>query len=101
MQHDLFGIGLTGKSLTPLERKILRDSSPYGVVLFGRNIGDADQLRSLIAEIKSTAKTPPLIMMDQEGGRVDRLRHLIPGIPSARRWEKGRSRTRWRRGSDA
>ena len=83
MQHDLFGIGLNGKSLTPLERKILHDSSPYGVVLFGRNIGDADQLRSLIAEIKSTAKTPPLIMMDQEGGRVDRLRHLIPGIPSA------------------
>ncbi|HSY50955.1 MAG TPA: glycoside hydrolase family 3 N-terminal domain-containing protein [Thermoanaerobaculia bacterium] len=84
MSTDLLGIGLTGKSLTDLERRILRETTPYAIVLFGRNIGEADELRELVAEIKSLAPdTPPLFMIDEEGGRVDRLRHLIPGLPSA------------------
>ena len=89
MQYDVFGIGLTGKSLTDLERRILRERSPFGVVLFGRNIGDAEQLRALIAEVKATAPRPPVIMIDEEGGRVDRLRHLIPGLPSAEAFAEG------------
>lgn len=90
MATDLLGIGITGKSLTDLERRILRETTPYGVVLFGRNIGDARQLRELVAEIKSLAPaTPPLIMIDEEGGRVDRLRHLIPGLPSAQTFAEG------------
>jgi beta-N-acetylhexosaminidase len=86
---DLLGIGITGQTLTDLERRILRDSSPYAVVLFGRNIGDAQQLRDLVAEIKSLSKTPPLFMIDEEGGRVDRLRHLVPGLPSAEAFAEG------------
>jgi beta-N-acetylhexosaminidase len=87
---DLFGIGLTGKSLTDLERRILRQTTPYAIVLFGRNIGEADELRALVAEIKSLAgATPPLFMIDEEGGRVDRLRHLIPGLPSAEAFGEG------------
>ena len=38
MKTDLFGIGLVGKTLTDLERGILRDATPYAVVLFARNI---------------------------------------------------------------
>lgn len=86
---DLLGIGITGKTLTDLERRILRESTPYAVVLFGRNIGEAQQLRDLVAEIKSLAATPPLFMIDQEGGRVDRLRHLLPGLPSAEAFGEG------------
>jgi beta-N-acetylhexosaminidase len=86
---DLLGIGITGKTLTDLERRILRNSTPYAVVLFGRNIAGAEQLRELVAEVKSLAKVPPLFMIDEEGGRVDRLRHLIPGLPSAEAFGEG------------
>src|SRR5260221_783076 len=80
---DILGIGITGKSLTDLERRILREHSPYAVVLFGRNVGDPEQLRELIREIKAIAARPPLIMIDEEGGRVDRRRQILPGLPRA------------------
>ncbi|MEK6372464.1 MAG: beta-N-acetylhexosaminidase [Acidobacteriota bacterium] len=89
MPHDLLGIGITGKTLTDLERRILRDTTPYAVVLFGRNIADPKQFRELVREVKSLAKVPPLFMIDEEGGRVDRLRHLIPGLPSAETFGEG------------
>jgi beta-N-acetylhexosaminidase len=87
--QDILAIGLTGQSVTDLERKILREAAPYAVVLFGRNIGGAEQLRELVREIKSVAVRPPVMMIDQEGGRVDRLRHLIPGLPSAEGFGEG------------
>ncbi len=89
MTTDLFGIGLAGKQLTPLERGILSETSPYAVVLFGRNIDSAAHLKELVAEVKSVAKTPPLFMIDEEGGRVDRLRHIVPGLPSAEGFAEG------------
>lgn len=89
MRPDIYGIGLTGKTLTDLERRILADSTPYAVVLFGRNIGTAEQLRDLVAEVKSLAPKPPLFMIDEEGGRVDRLRHLVPGLPSVEAFAEG------------
>jgi len=83
MTRDILGIGLTGKTLTSLERRILTESTPYAVVLFGRNIGSEDELQDLVTEVKALSARPPLFMIDQEGGRVDRLRHLIKGMPSA------------------
>ena len=90
MPTDLLGIGITGTSLTALERRILGETTPCAVVLFGRNVGEAGELRELVAEIKSLAPgAPPLFMIDEEGGRVDRLRHLIPGLPSAQAFAEG------------
>ena len=90
MTKDLLGIGLTGKTLTDLERRILRENTPYAVVLFGRNIGSVAQLRELVAEVKSLApERPPMFMIDEEGGRVDRLRHILPGLPSAEAFNEG------------
>src|SRR5881628_2773777 len=89
MHNDALGIGLTGKSLTDLEREIISETSPYAVVLFGRNIADEKQLRELVREVKSIARRPPIFMIDEEGGRVDRLRHLIPGLPSAEAFGEG------------
>src|SRR4051794_13974873 len=87
--QDILAIGITGKSLTDLERRILAEAAPYAVVLFGRNIGGAEQFRELVREIKSAAARAPLMMIDQEGGRVDRLRHLVPGLPSAEAFAEG------------
>ena len=90
MGTDVLGIGLSGKSLTDLERRILRETTPYAVVLFGRNIGGEEQLRELVAEVKSLAgKRPPVFMIDEEGGRVDRLRNIVPGFPSAEAFGEG------------
>jgi beta-N-acetylhexosaminidase len=89
MGTQLLGIGLTGPALTELERRIIGDVTPYAIVLFGRNIESPRQLRELIVEIKSIAKRPPVFMIDQEGGRVDRLRTLVPGLPSAQSFEEG------------
>jgi beta-N-acetylhexosaminidase len=89
MHTDLLGIGLTGKSLTDLERRIITETSPYAVVLFGRNIRDAEQLCGLVREVKSLAERPPIFMIDEEGGRVDRLRHLVPGLPSVEAFGEG------------
>ena len=89
MTPDVLGIGLTGKTLTDLERRILRENTPYAVVLFGRNIGSVEQLRDLVAEVKSFSPTPPLFMIDEEGGRVDRLRNILPGLPSAEAFGEG------------
>jgi beta-N-acetylhexosaminidase len=88
MSTDLLGIGITSTSLTDLERRILRDNTPYAVVLFGRNVGEADEFRELTAEIKSLAPDT-IFMIDEEGGRVDRLRHLIPGLPSVQAFAEG------------
>lgn len=87
--HDVLGIGLSGKTLTDLERRFLAERSPYAVVLFGRNIGTVEQLRDLVREVKMVSKRPPVIMIDEEGGRVDRLRNLIPGLPSAESFQEG------------
>ncbi|HEY6842639.1 MAG TPA: beta-N-acetylhexosaminidase [Thermoanaerobaculia bacterium] len=89
MHNDTLGIGLTGKSLTDLERRIITETSPYAIILFGRNVGDAEQLRALVREVKAIAKRPPVFMIDEEGGRVDRLRHLLPGLPSAEAFGEG------------
>lgn len=89
MGAQILGVGITGAELTDLERRILRETPPYGVVLFGRNVKSVEQLVALCQDIKATSSRPPLIMVDEEGGRVDRLRHLIPGFPSAEAYSEG------------
>ena len=89
MGTQLLGIGLTGTALTELERHIIVDVAPYAIVLFGRNVDTPQQLRELVAEIKAIARRPPIFMIDQEGGRVDRLRKLIPDLPSAAAFAEG------------
>lgn len=83
MGERVLGIGLAGLRLGELERSVLRETPPYAVILFSRNIETAEQLRELVSEIKSQSSEPPLVVIDQEGGRVDRLGSLIPGIPGA------------------
>src|SRR5687767_8640859 len=89
MTRDVLGIGLVGKQLTDLEKRILSESTPYAVVLFGRNIDSAQHLKDLVGEVKRVAQRPPVFMIDEEGGRVDRLRHIVPGLPSAEAFGEG------------
>ena len=66
-------IGLAGPELLAAEAAMLRDHQPVGVILFSRNITDPAQLADLIAAVKQAAPGVRLVI-DQEGGRVARLR---------------------------
>lgn len=74
--------GFEGKSLPPRTRERLRDGSIGGVVLFSRNVEEPAQVRELCREIRAAAgsRPPPLVAIDQEGGRVRRL--LSPAFTS-------------------
>ena len=67
-------VGVAGPELTADEIALIREHRPAGVILFARNVVEQDQLRALAGHL--TRLLPPLavIMIDQEGGRVARLR---------------------------
>jgi len=66
-------IGLAGPLLSAAERALFAALPPAGVILFGRNIVDPKQLATLIRDIRAVVPGF-LLLLDQEGGRVARLR---------------------------
>lgn len=76
--------GLSGLTLTSDERAFFRDSEPAGYILFGRNIENREQLRRLTDELRALdGRTDLPILIDQEGGRVARMRSPEwPNFPS-------------------
>jgi beta-N-acetylhexosaminidase len=78
-------VGLGGPLLTPGERAYLAAVDPWGVILFARNVADPLQLRRLTAAIRDAIGRPDApILVDQEGGRVQRLGPPNwPAYPSA------------------
>ncbi len=91
MQRRAFICGLSGLALTPAERDFLRQTRPAGLILFARNVENPDQVRRLIADAKEAAGGDGrmLVMVDQEGGRVQRLREPHwPRYPAARSFSK-------------
>ncbi len=74
-------VGFEGTRVPASLRARLKDGTVGGVVLFSRNAGAPREVRDLCREIRKAAgdgRTPPLIAIDHEGGRVIRLRH--PGF---------------------
>ncbi len=69
-----FIFGVSGTSLTPEERTLFLKNPVHGFILFGRNIENPEQLKQLVKELKSLYKHDILIFVDQEGGRVARLK---------------------------
>lgn len=67
-------VGLPGLVLTAAEAALLRAHPPAGVILFARNVADPAQLRALILAVRAALPPRAVLMVDQEGGRVARLR---------------------------
>ena len=68
-------LGCAGPALTPAERAFFRDADPLGFILFQRNCAHPDQLRALVAELRETVgRGDAPVLIDQEGGRVARLK---------------------------
>jgi beta-N-acetylhexosaminidase len=66
--------GCDGTRLSPDERAFFADANPFGFILFDRNLEAPDQIRALTAELRSAVGWNAPIFIDQEGGRVQRLR---------------------------
>lgn len=70
-----FICGVSGTKLTESEHEFLAREQPYGVILFARNVESPAQVSALCAEIKTALNHPYAeILVDQEGGRVQRLK---------------------------
>lgn len=66
--------GIAGTRLTAAERAFFRAADPWGFILFGRNVESPDQLRRLTGDLRDAVGRDAVITVDQEGGRVQRLR---------------------------
>lgn len=69
----LLCVGLAGAQITTGEQRALKRLKPGAVILFKRNYESRDQLVELCAAIHQASDPPPLIAVDQEGGRVARF----------------------------
>lgn len=84
----IFTVGLAGKQIQPHEREALTDLQPAGVILFARNVESLSQVSDLCGELDELLKRP-LLLIDQEGGQVDRLKGLVGPSQPARRLAAG------------
>lgn len=75
--------GVPGPELDPQTAAAFRRIQPGGFILFGRNIQSPSQLRKLIDDLRSLSREEPIITIDQEGGRVSRLRLVGHEPPNA------------------
>jgi beta-N-acetylhexosaminidase len=76
-------VGFDGDALPTRLNRALRDGEVGGVILFGRNIVEPAQVAALNASVYAAAadREPPFIAVDQEGGRVQRLRAPLTVVP--------------------
>src|SRR5437762_6218052 len=94
MESDSLGqlimIGVPGKELDTETAQLFRRVQPGAFILFGRNLENAAQLRKLIDDLRDLSEIEPIITVDQEGGRVSRLRRIGNEPPNAQQLrEKG------------
>jgi beta-N-acetylhexosaminidase len=87
MKNDSLGqlimSGVPGKELDAGTAQLFRRVQPGAFILFGRNLENAAQLRKLIDDLRDVSEIEPIITVDQEGGRVSRLRRIGSEPPNA------------------
>ena len=86
----------SGPELSRTETAFFRDADPWGFILFQRNCETPDQLRRLTASLRQAVGRNAAILIDQEGGRVQRMRaphwrEWIPPLDQIARAGSGRA----------
>jgi beta-N-acetylhexosaminidase len=74
-------VGIPGPELDARTSALLAEHRPGGIVLFGRNIKEPEQLQELVTELRSIVPDA-VLAIDAEGGRVDRLKGLVGPAPA-------------------
>jgi beta-N-acetylhexosaminidase len=77
-------MGVLGTELDAATAQMIREVQPGGFILFGRNIRTPGQLRRLVDDLRGEVRHAPIVTIDQEGGRVSRLRECGAEPPSAK-----------------
>ena len=78
MKRKAVIFGIKGKKITRQERKLIKRTKPWGIILFSRNIKSIKQTKILTNSVKKIFKNENYpILIDQEGGRVNRLKKFI------------------------
>lgn len=102
MRQGAYIFGCAGGELSAQEVAFFRDSQPWGFILFARNIETPDQLRRLCDGLRDSVGWHAPILIDQEGGRVQRMRapHWREFLPPLEQCERARDaeRAMWLRG---
>ena len=86
-----FVVGCSGLELTDAEASFFRDADPFGFILFRRNVASPDQVTALTASLRdSVGRDDAPVLIDQEGGRVQRMRPphwrlYLPALDQMRR----------------
>ena len=80
---QLLLVGVPGLELDTVTADLFRNLQPGGFILFARNIETPAQLRKLIDDLRDLCDVEPIITIDQEGGRVSRLKLLGNEPPNA------------------
>lgn len=93
--------GCEGTALGTRERAFFREVDPWGFILFARNVDSPDQLRRLTADLRDAVWRDAPVLVDQEGGRVQRLRapHWREFLPALDQMSRARDplRAQWLR----
>jgi beta-N-acetylhexosaminidase len=83
LARGTLAVGFTGATIDDAPLAALRAFAPGAVLLFGRNVATPPELQALVASLRGLGAPPPLIAIDQEGGRVARIREGVAQLPSA------------------
>ena len=73
MGQGAYILGCAGPRLLPSERDFFAEVDPWGFILFARNVANPQQMRALCRELRESVGRDAPILVDQEGGRVQRL----------------------------
>ncbi len=99
--HSAAIFGPEGLSVTKWEQGFFREANPWGFILFARNVESPDQLRRLTGALRDAVGWQAPILIDQEGGRVQRMRspHWREYLPALDQMQKARDpmRAQWLR----
>lgn len=93
--------GCEGENLSVAEKAFFRDADPWGFILFARNVDTPQQLSSLTTELRDCVGRDAPVLIDQEGGRVARLRpphwaEWLPALDQMNRTREGQAtRAMW------
>ena len=77
-----FITGLAGLEISANERAFLREAEPWGLIIFKRNIDTPAQVSALISSFRDMVGREAPVLVDQEGGRVNRLKPVY-GFPES------------------
>lgn len=77
MGQGAYIFGCEGLTLSPIEAQFFREANPWGFILFARNVETKEQLKRLTDDLRDAVGWNAPILIDQEGGRVQRMRGPI------------------------